>query len=244
MHQSKFKTFLALCGVLIIAAGFASLGIWQWDRAQLSRQTIKVDTTLVSLESIAQPRIALPSTATLRHVRVEGSYETTFLAPNQEDARGVRGDWEVGLLHTKSGGAILIARGIAPMPSLISGTGNISVNGILMPHQSDNYAPKKQGVLARLDSALILNQTALDLYDGYIIAQSETFGGVEIAGARIDPPKPRTAVPGFYWQHISYVVIWWLMGAIVVFLPFYNRLVRSRVQPESHADEQPKETRA
>ncbi len=238
MPLNKFKALLALCGVLIFAGGFVSLGMWQWDRAQQSRQVIKVDSTLVSLESITKPRIPIPSSATLRHVSVEGSYKVTFLAPNQADASGARGNWEVALLHTKSGGAILIARGIAPMPSIISGIENISVSGILMPHQSDNYAPKRQGVLARIDSALVVDETALDLYDGYIIAQSETLGGVEVAGSRIDPPKPRTAVPGFYWQHISYVVIWWLMGAIVVFLPFYNRLVRSRVQPGSKVDSQ------
>jgi len=37
----------------------------------------------------------------------------------------------------------------------------------------------------------------------------------------IDPARP--SVPGYYWQHISYVVIWWLMALVVVFLPFYGR---------------------
>jgi cytochrome oxidase assembly protein ShyY1 len=242
MLQNKLKTFLALCGVVIMAGAFAGLGIWQWDRAQLSRQTIAVDSTLVSLESVTQPRIGLPSSAALRYVSVEGRYEENFKAPNQLDAQGGRATWEVGLLHTKSGGVILIARGIAPMANLLNSPKDISVTGILMPHQSDNYAEKKQGVLARLDSALVVDQTNKDIYDGYIIANSESLDGVPLSGTRIDPPKPRTAVPGFYWQHISYVVIWWLMGAIVVFLPFYNRWVRSRVQPGSKVDSQSKES--
>jgi hypothetical protein len=36
----------------------------------------------------------------------------------------------------------------------------------------------------------------------------------------LDPAKPN--VPGYYWQHISYVVIWWLMALVVLFLPFYQ----------------------
>jgi hypothetical protein len=30
-------------------------------------------------------------------------------------------------------------------------------------------------------------------------------------------------IPGYYWQHISYVVIWWLMAALVIWAPFYRR---------------------
>jgi hypothetical protein len=46
--------------------------------------------------------------------------------------------------------------------------------------------------------------------------------GVEIDLKRpeLDPAKPN--VPGYYWQHISYVVIWWLMALVVLFLPFYQ----------------------
>jgi hypothetical protein len=30
-------------------------------------------------------------------------------------------------------------------------------------------------------------------------------------------------VPGYYWQHISYVVVWWFMAALVLWAPFYRR---------------------
>jgi hypothetical protein len=34
---------------------------------------------------------------------------------------------------------------------------------------------------------------------------------------------PETEFNGYYWQHISYVVIWWLMAALVIWAPFYKR---------------------
>jgi Mg2+ and Co2+ transporter CorA len=37
----------------------------------------------------------------------------------------------------------------------------------------------------------------------------------------LEPAAP--SVPGYYWQHIAYVVIWWLMALVVLFLPVYGR---------------------
>ena len=35
--------------------------------------------------------------------------------------------------------------------------------------------------------------------------------------------KQKPTVPGYYWQHMAYVVIWWLMALVVLFLPLYSR---------------------
>jgi hypothetical protein len=40
---------------------------------------------------------------------------------------------------------------------------------------------------------------------------------------RISPPKLTSGVPGYYWQHISYVVVWWFMAGLVMWMPFYRR---------------------
>jgi len=34
---------------------------------------------------------------------------------------------------------------------------------------------------------------------------------------------PESEFNGYYWQHISYVVIWWLMAVLVLWAPFYKR---------------------
>ena len=94
-----------------------------------------------------------------------------------------------------------------------------------MPHQNDDVTESHKTVLSRIDSALVVNQTPLNLYDGFVVAESESLSGTKIVRLRITPPAPRSAVPGFYWQHLSYVVIWWFMAGVVLYLPFYQRRV-------------------
>jgi surfeit locus 1 family protein len=219
MIRSNLQRGLGYLSVLVIAASFVGLGIWQWDRAQESRVPFKIDRNLISLQSVSQPRIALPSRAALRHVLVGGKYILDFKAPNQLDGNGKRSTWQVGLLESDSGGAILIVRGLWSQRTEIPT--HIIITGRLMPHQSEDHAHNSSGVLARLDSSLVVNQTSLDLYDGYVIADSES----GITRSRIDPPAPKSAVAGFYWQHVSYVIIWWFMAGIVLYLPLYQRRV-------------------
>ena len=101
-----------------------------------------------------------------------------------------------------------------------------------MPHQNDAHAQDLVGVLPRIDSALVANQTALDLYDGYLVISREFLvqgaQKSEVSRTRISSPTPQSVIPGFYWQHISYVFIWWFMGCVVLYLPFYQRRIRRK----------------
>jgi hypothetical protein len=78
-------------------------------------------------------------------------------------------------------------------------------------------------VISRLDSSVIISQTDLDLYDGFLLATSESVSQGPILRDRIELAPPESKVGGYYWQHISYVVIWWLMALIVLYLPFYGK---------------------
>lgn len=239
MSRSSLQKVIAYLGACLIAMAFIGLGMWQWNRAQESRLPVLVDVNLVALDAITHPRISLPEPATLRRVLVTGSYVMDFEAPNQVDAQGKRQDWEVGLLRTESGAGMLVVRGFwsERIPHPANPAESVTVVGKLMPHQSDDYALAGRGVLQRLDSSVIVGLTSLDLYDGYVIAESEKIGGSEINRARIVPPVPRNAVPGFYWQHLSYVVIWWFMALVVLYLPFYQR----RVTPSKSESEEIRE---
>jgi len=227
MNRSNFQRVLSILGVLLIASSFIGLGIWQMNRARESRTPVVVDSALVSLQSVTQPRIALPSVATLRHVQIRGTYIADYQAPFQVDGSGQSNTWEVGLLATDSSGAILVARGLWSQRNLhpIVVSDIVEVTGKLMPHQNDDLTQSAKSVLSRMDSALVVAQTSRNVYDGYIIADSETVNGQKIARERIAPPTPRSAIPGFYWQHLSYVVIWWFMAGVVLYLPFYQRRV-------------------
>jgi cytochrome oxidase assembly protein ShyY1 len=218
--------------VLAIAALFVGLGFWQLQRAADLKESLKVartiDTKVVTLQSVAQPRQALGEQAFNRTVSLTGKYIANFRAPNQDDGNGVVADWEVALAQVDERSAILIVRGLWSDRMLnpeIQQSMNIAIEGVLVASQSGDRADNVPGVISRLDSAVVVGLTDLDLYDGYILARAEASDGQDLQRTRVTEEKVNPKIPGYYWQHISYVVIWWLMAAVVLYLPFYRRRV-------------------
>jgi len=218
--------------VVLIAAIFFSLGMWQLDRAKAMKQSlttaVQVNPVRTPLESVAAARESLPATAMNRLVQVSGHYVADFKAPNQADGDKKVSDWEVGLLQVGTHQGILVVRGLWSERLLnpdISQAMVIDIKGQLVPHQTQDHAENMDGVISRLDSSLIVSKTDLDLFDGYIVATAESHQGVELVRSRPTPEKLTSRIPGFYWQHLSYVVIWWLMAGVVLYLPFYRRRV-------------------
>ena len=224
--------FVQAVAVVAIAALFVGLGFWQLERAADLKASLKVartiDTNEVPLQSVATPREALGAQALNRTVSLTGKYIANFRAPNQIDSDGVVADWEVALAQVDQRSAILVVRGLwserLRNPE-ISQSMDIWITGVVVASQFTDRANNTPGILSRIDSAVIVGQTDLDLYDGYILARSESVRGVELERTRVSEEKLNPKIPGFYWQHLSYVVIWWLMAAVVVFLPFYRRRV-------------------
>jgi cytochrome oxidase assembly protein ShyY1 len=218
--------------VLAIAALFVGLGFWQLQRASDLKESLKVartiDTKVVALQSVAQPRQALGEQAFNRTVSLTGKYIANFRAPNQDDGKGVVADWEVALAQVDERSAILVVRGLWSDRLLnpeIQQSMNIAIEGVLVASQSGDRADNVPGVISRLDSAVVVGLTDLDLYDGYILARAEASDGQDLQRTRVTEEKVNPKIPGYYWQHISYVVIWWLMAAVVLYLPFYRRRV-------------------
>ena len=218
--------------VLAVATLFVGLGFWQLQRAADLQESLKVartvDTKVVSLQSVAQPRTALGEQAFNRTVSLTGKYIANFRAPNQKDGNGVVSDWEVALAQVDERSAILVVRGLWSDRLLnpeIQQSMNIDIEGVLVASQFADRADNVPGVISRLDSAVVVGLTDLDLYDGYIQARAETVRGTALERSRITEEKINPKIPGYYWQHISYVVIWWLMAAVVLYLPFYRRRV-------------------
>jgi len=232
-QQSNFLTkALQAISVLLIAATFVGLGIWQLQRAADLKNSLKVattiDSTVVPLESVTAPREAIPATALNKNVSATGHYIANFRAPNQIDGAGKQSDWEVALLQIGTNSAILVVRGLWSERLLnpdIQQSMNIDVTGLLVASQYGDRAENAPGVISRLDSAVVTSITDLDLYDGYILATSEATRDQKLERTRVTPEKLQSKIPGFYWQHLSYVVIWWLMAGVVLYLPFYRRRV-------------------
>jgi cytochrome oxidase assembly protein ShyY1 len=230
---SKFFTkALQVIAVVLVAAIFVGLGIWQLQRAEDLKNSLKVattiDTNIVPLESVATPRVSLPPAAVNKTVFVTGQYIQNFRAPNQVDGDGKQSDWEVALLQVNTDSAILVVRGLwaerLKNPD-IQQSMKIEIDGLLVASQYGDRAENSAGVISRLDSAVVTSLTDLDLYDGYVLVSSEATRTGSLDRTRVTPEKLTSRIPGFYWQHLSYVVIWWLMAAVALFLPFYRRRV-------------------
>ena len=207
--------------VLILCATFIRLGFWQLDRAGEFQELQKpyIERPVINLSQVAIAGENLSDDSINQIVRFSGRYLDQYIAPNQEDKYGVKSDWVVGLLEVDSGGAILVVRSTSIAEVL---PGKVEITGRLFNRQFDDRAGKSSSQLSRIDPALLVASYDQKLFDGFVLAQSESINGVEIDIRRpeLDPAKP--SVPGYYWQHISYVVIWWLMALVVLFLPFYQ----------------------
>ena len=232
-QTSNFLTKAARAVVVVlIAAVFVGLGNWQLQRAADLKNSLKVattvDTNVVPLESVTSPSQAIPATALNKTVSVSGHYIANFRAPSQVDGNGVQSDWEVALLQVGTSAAILVVRGLWSERLLnpdIQQAMNIDVTGLMVASQFGDRAENAPGVISRLDSAVVTSLTDLDLYDGYILATAESTRDGKLERTRVTPEKLASRIPGFYWQHLSYVVIWWLMAGVVLYLPFYRRRV-------------------
>ena len=223
-----FKLFGKAVAVLAIAAAFFSLGLWQLDRANELEDSKKViaDSTIYQLSELAAPATSLDSRSVGKKVQIRGKYILTFRAPNQTDLAERRSDWEVALMQVDEQSAILVLRGYwkdrLVEPTVAMSTG-VDLEAIVRPRQFEDVVVSAPGVISRLDSSVIISQTDLDLYDGFLLATSEQVSDGPIIRDRIELAPPESKVGGYYWQHISYVVIWWLMAVIVLYLPFYRK---------------------
>ena len=227
----RAATALALIALVAI---FIALGFWQLDRAAQLRQSQAPyqELPVVELSEVTEPNINLPGEAINRTVFFTGSYVGQLDAPGQSDRTGNVATWSVGVMEVDGGGNILVVRGAAPaeLPR-----GDIEVTGRLFHRQFDDVSAAAIGELRRIDPALVVADYGGSFFDGYVVATQERPAGqttasqlIQVDRIALDPALPTT--PGNYWQHIAYVVIWWLMAVVVLFLPFYSRWRNREVQ--------------
>ena len=226
----KIKKLIQGLVVLALASIFIALGMWQLDRAQelsaTQKEPVVQDQRIYQLSDLTSAQGALPVTAFGKSVEVTGYYIANYKAPNQPDRAGVVRDWEAALLQVDSESAILVLRGLwedrLKSPEIAMST-KVTITGTLQPSQFENRATESLSELSRLDSSVLTAETDYQLYDGFIVATSETSRAGAVERSRIEIGQPQGKVPGYYWQHISYVVIWWVMAALVLWAPFYKR---------------------
>ena len=224
----KFKLFGKTLVVLTLVAIFGLLGLWQLDAANdlQEAKSAAPDPIVYQLPDLASPATALDSRSVAKKVSLRGNYILTFRAPNQIDQQGLMSDWEVGLMQVDESSAILVVRGYwkdrLTEPRIVMSTG-VDLQAVVQPRQFEDRVRNSPGVISRIDSSVIVALTDLDLYDGFLVATGEQVSEGVITRDRIDVAEVKSKATGYYWQHISYVIIWWLMAAIVIYLPFYRK---------------------
>ena len=224
----KLKLFGKALVVLTLVAIFGLLGLWQLDAANKLQEAKKAapDPIVYQLSDLASPATALDSRSVAKKVSLRGNYIMTFRAPNQIDQQGLVSDWEVGLMQVDQSSAILVLRGYwkdrLTEPRIAMSTG-VDLQAVVQPRQFEDRVRNSPGVISRIDSSVIVALADLDLYDGYLVATGEQVSEGVITRDRIDVAEVKSKATGYYWQHISYVIIWWLMAAIVIYLPFYRK---------------------
>lgn len=228
--RAKIKKLGAAIVVLALASIFISLGLWQLDRAReisdAEKNPVVQDQRIYPLSEVTQPEGSLPVESFEKRVETSGNYIATFKAPNQVDADEATSDWEVALLQIDTSSAILVVRGLWSerlIEPQIAMANRIEVVGEIHPTQFEDRVANSPTQISRIDSSLFTSTFDLQLYDGFITAESEKMRNGVIERSRINLALPKGDVPGYYWQHISYVVVWWFMAALVLWAPFYKR---------------------
>lgn len=225
MKRFGRTALIAVAWALIIFT-LVQLGFWQLHRAQaLNKATApKADQAVVALTDIASAGMNLPIKAVNRIVSTSGVYEKTFIARDQKINGDQIANLDVRILRLDNNFSILVVRGIAeePIPTIAS---KVEIVGRIYPRQNVDRAFTKPGELSRIDPALIVSKEFPFLYDGYIVLKSEKISdGMVTKTELIQSPQISQRVAGFYWQHISYVVIWWFMALLVLVLPLFPQM--------------------
>jgi surfeit locus 1 family protein len=208
--------------LLLIYTGF-ELGVWQLNKAQnLSASTAPVaDQPVIELSKVSSAGLNIPLKAVNRIVSASGEYSDKYIARDQKLVDEKIVDLDVRLLDLDTGHSVLIVRGLASEP-LTEISSNVEVVGRLYPRQNVDRAFPKPGELSRIDPALVVSEQTPFLYDGYIVLKSEKLSPqIDTQFSPIPSPQISQRVTTFYWQHISYVVVWWFMAVLLLIAPLF-----------------------
>jgi len=230
MKNIAKQIVITLTWLLLIYTGF-ELGMWQLNKAQsLSASTaVQPDKPLIALSEVASAGLNMPIKAVNRIVSASGTYADKYIARDQKIADETLVNLDVRILNLDTGYSVLVVRGVATEP-LINITQNVQVTGRLYPRQNVDRAFPKTGELSRIDPALVVSERTPFLYDGYVVLRSETGSNSEVANfAPIPSPQISQKVSTFYWQHISYVVVWWFMAVLLLIAPLFPQFRAPKV---------------
>ncbi len=234
-RRPKWIALLVLA--LAVAAAFAALGQWQFERSVDAATVVERDTeSAVPLDSIAEPQQIMTSDASGRIVTVSGSWvEGDDVVVTGRESAGEPGDWIVRHFATDSGASLAVAVGyVAPgadVPSLDSGEAQLTGRYVPSesPQQSDFEAGERT-VIAVADLINLWQESDL-VYAGYLTMTDAPAGFETIAA----PPPELDAELNLL--NLFYALEWIIFGGFAVYL--WWRLVKDEWEKEQERERQP-----
>ena len=223
--------------VIILAAGCARLGLWQWHRHEdrivenkVIAKHFKADP--VDLDSVLT--LGKPQTDTQQwtRVRVTGTYDpehqVTVRFTTRDRAPGAD---VVTPLVLPSGAAVLVDRGWisttnnSAKPEAVPAPpqGKVTVNGWLRANNGTRQPANipSDGQVRAISSAGMASYVPYKLYDGYLNLRTETPPAAEKLAAE---PRPELG----QGAHFFYALQWWFFAALATFGWFYFAWVEER----------------
>ena len=224
MKSAVSKAALVLIWLSLIYACY-ELGVWQLNRAQALNVVTapKPDQPLIPLNEVSSAGKNMPIKAVNRIVSATGNYANSYIAKDQKISEEQIADFDVRLLKLNTGHAVLVVREVLAQ-GFDQVLGEVSITGRLYPRQNVDRTFGQPGELSRIDPALVVSKEFPFLYDGYLILRSEVNASNQVSNLTlVASPQISERLPGFYWQHISYVVVWWFMGLLLLIAPIFQQ---------------------
>ena len=220
--MSPWLRRLLMALLLILALGFARLGVWQLSRLHQRRAA-----NLVTLAARSAPPVLLPGSALQRpamliehRVIARGRYDHDHdIVLREEALQGVPGVHLVTPLRmTGTDTALLVDRGFVPAPDAVSveperlrEPGDVVAEGIAAGLGSGGGKPIVHGgrtTWARLDLAALRSRLPYPILSVYL--RQVPGPGVPSFPRRLDPPAVDEG------PHLSYAVQWFLFAGLAV----------------------------
>jgi surfeit locus 1 family protein len=214
---------------LVLVSGMAAAALWQYasySQQQADELARIANADPVPLDTLLRPDQAFTAAAHARPVVAEGVYGERQLLV------GAGGDrpWLVTPLHTDTGSAILVVRGLAapgaqqaaPAPP----QGRVRLVGSLQPSRplggpdtdlADDRVPS-------LSTAALISEFRTDLYSGFVVLTRQHPPSTLPPA---DPPLPKTSVAAGL-RNLMYTLQWWVFAGFVVFM--WWRIVRDEAR--------------
>ena len=224
----------ALVLALTIAAVFAGLGQWQWERsfANVDVPTRETETP-VELGSVASPQSVISTDASGRMVSVEcdvvGGDDLWITDRLHPDGRG---DWLIRHCQTPEGHSLAVAAGWLPaseatqrVEAFSAPTGQDLV-GRYVPTESPQSSDFEAGERSAISVAELINlwEEPGPVYGGYLVSSVAPEGLRAISTA---PPPPDGELN---WLNLFYAAEWAIFALFAIYL--WYRLVRDEWESE------------